>query len=154
VALPGPKEVVMIKRVFALLLFFSWATFSAFPDVLIITNPATELSSLKKKEVRDIFTGKKTRWNGSGKIIIAVLENSRVHKEFLWQFVRKTPSQFKNYWRRKVFTGEGKLPKSFRSEAELVEFVARTKGAVGYISSPTSRNVRAISILDSRGGGG
>ena len=144
----------MIKRVFALLLLFSWATFSAFPDVLIITNPDTELSSLKKKEVKDIFTGKKTLWNGSGKIIIAVLKNSDVHREFLWQFVRKTPAQFRNYWRRKVFTGEGKLPKFFNNEAELVDFVARTKGAVGYISSPSppDKNVKTISILDSKGG--
>jgi len=144
----------MSKKVVLFLLCFSWAVFYVFPDVLIIANPGTELSSLKKKDIKDIFTGKRTRWNGSGKITIAILENLDVHKEFLWEFVRKTPSQFRNYWRRKVFTGEGMLPKSFGSEAELIDFVAGTKGAVGYISSPAKKPVKVIEIKDDMEGGG
>ena len=144
----------MSKKVVLFLLCFSWAVFYAFPDVFIIANPDTELTSLEKKEIRDIFTGKRTRWNGSGKITIAILENLDVHKEFLLEFVRKTPSQFRNYWRRKVFTGEGKLPKSFGSEAELIDFVAGTKGAVGYISSPAKKPVKVIEIKDDREGDG
>lgn len=147
----------MKKKVVLVLLCFCWVVVFVFPDVLIVTNPGTEVSSLKKKEIRDIFTGKKTRWNADGKIIIAILESPGVHKEFLWEFVRKTPSQFRNYWRRKVFTGEGKLPKSFRSEAELIDFVAGTKGAVGYISSPTKKPVKkpvkVIEITNGKGGG-
>ncbi len=143
----------MKKNLLLFLLCFSWVVVSAFPDVLIVTNPGTEVASLKKKDIKDIFTGKKTRWNNGGKIVIAILESPGVHKEFLWEFVRKTPSQFRNYWRRKVFTGEGKLPKSFRSEAELVDFVAGTKGAVGYISSPAKTRVKVIKITGGKGGG-
>ena len=143
----------MNKKVVLFLLCFCWAVSYVFSDVLIIANPDTELSSLKKKDIKDIFTGKRTRWNAGGKIIIAILESSDVHKEFLWEFVRKTPSQFRNYWRRKVFTGEGKFPRSFRSEAELIDFVAGTKGAVGYISSPAKKPVKVIEIYDGKGGG-
>lgn len=116
--------------------------------ILIITNLETQLSELKIKDVRDIFTGKKTRWNGSGKIIIATLENSDIHNNFVQQFLKKTPSQFKNHWRQKVFTGEGLLPRSFSSEESLIDFVASTKGAVGYISSPTDKPVKNITIID------
>ena len=142
----------MKKTVLLLWVLLSWGIFPVFPDVLIITNRGTEISSLKKKEIKDIFTGKRTRWNGSGKIIIATLKNSGVHEEFLRQFVKKTPSQFRNFWRRKVFTGEGKIPKVFTSEANLIDFVARTKGAVAYISSPTRKPVKIIEISDKKGG--
>ncbi len=128
-----------------LLFFIGW---SVFPDVLIITNPDTHLSSLKKDEVRDIFTGKRTRWNGSGKIIIATLEDSEIHRVFVREFVKKTPSQFKNYWRQKAFTGEGMIPRIFRDEESLIEFIANTKGAVGYISAPTTKPVKTITITD------
>lgn len=131
--------------------FFTWALCLAFPDILIITNPDTQISSLKSKEIKDIFTGKKTRWNGDGKIIIATLKDSAVHEEFLREFVKKTPSQFKNFWRRKVFTGESKMPKTFADETSLIEFVASTKGAVGYISSPTDRPVKIIKNSDNKG---
>jgi ABC-type phosphate transport system substrate-binding protein len=143
----------MKKIVFLLGVFLAWVGCFAFPDVLIIANPDTPVSSLKKKEIKDIFTGKMTRWNSSGKIIIATLKDSELHREFLRQYVKKTPSQFKNYWRRKVFTGEGRLPKIFKTEAGLIDFVASTKGAVGYISSTTRKPVKIIEISDRKGGG-
>lgn len=143
----------MSKKVVLFLLCFSWVVVYTFPDVRIITNPGTEIPPLKKKDIKDIFTGKRTRWNGSGKITIAILEDSETHSEFLREFVKKTPSQFRNYWRRKVFTGEGTFPRTFGSEAELMDFVAATKGAVGYIGSPPKKNVKVIEINSGKGGG-
>lgn len=136
------KSIVWVWLLLYCMLGCAWA------DVIIITNPDTELSSLKKKEVQDIFTGKRTRWNGSGKIVIATLEDLQIHEEFVRNFVKKTPFQFKNFWRQKVFSGEGMLPKIFRDEESLIDFVAGTKGAVGYISSPTGKAVKIIAISD------
>jgi ABC-type phosphate transport system substrate-binding protein len=135
----------MKKKVVLLCVFLVWTGLLVYPEVLIITHPDTPISSLKKKDVKDIFTGKKTRWGGE-KIVIATLRDSEVHGEFLRLFVKKTPPQFKNFWRRKVFTGEGKIPKSFKSEAQLAAYVAATKGAIGYISAPTNKPVKIISI--------
>ena len=143
------KKTVLLLCAFCVLLFEG--SVLVFPDVLIIANPGIEVSSLKKKDIRDIFTGKRTRWDGSGKIIIATLEDSQVHRDFVRQFVKKTPSQFKNYWRQKVFTGEGMIPRTFRDEESLIDFVAHTRGAVGYISAPTTRPVRVIIIRDRNG---
>jgi ABC-type phosphate transport system substrate-binding protein len=119
-----------------------------FPDVLIVTNNETRLTSLKKKEIRDIFTGKKKRWDNNGKITLAVLKKPLVHKQFLRQFVHKTPSQFRNYWRERVFTGEGKIPRSFKTEKGLIDFVANTKGAIGYISFPQNKRVKVVKIIE------
>jgi ABC-type phosphate transport system substrate-binding protein len=143
----------MKRTIFFTCFFLVLASLSTFPEVIIIANPDTHISSLKNSDIQDIFTGKRTRWNGSGKIIIATLSDSDVHKKFLEQFVKKTPSQFKNYWRSKVFTGEGMIPKIFQNEESLIEFVANTKGAVGYISGPTNKPVKVITIEDSQGGG-
>lgn len=138
----------MKKKYILAWLFLSLAPFFAFPEVLIISNPDTHISSLKNKDIQEIFTGKRTRWNGSGKIIIATLYDSEVHRKFLEQFVKKTPSQFKNYWRQKVFTGEGMLPKTFKDEESLINFIATTRGAVGYISTPTDRPVKIMLISE------
>jgi ABC-type phosphate transport system substrate-binding protein len=48
-----------------------------------------------------------------------------------------TPQQFTNHWRKIVFSGTGKEPRTFDSESELVAFVARTPGAIGYVDSST-----------------
>jgi hypothetical protein len=44
-----------------------------------------------------------------------------------------------------VFTGKGIPPKSFDTEAELVDFVKTTPGAVGYVSPRT--DVTGVKIL-------
>lgn len=138
-----------MKRISMLIwLFLFLAPYVVYPEVLIISNPDIQVSTLNNNEVKEIFTGKKTQWNGDGKIIIATLYDSEVHRKFLEQFVKKTPSQFKNYWRSKVFTGEGMLPKTFQNEESLIEFVASTRGAVGYISAPTERPVKIMLISE------
>ncbi len=142
----------MKKKALLFLLFFAWTAVFVYPGVLVITHPDTPVASLEKKEVKHIFTGKKTRWNNQQKIVLATLENSGVHREFLRQYLKKSPAQFRNLWRQKVFTGEGKSPKTFKDEAALVEFVAGTKGAVGYISSPPQgKPVKIIKIAGVKG---
>jgi len=49
----------------------AWVIFPVFAEVTIIANPDNHIPPLEKKEIKDIFTGKRTRWNGSGKIVIA-----------------------------------------------------------------------------------
>lgn len=120
--------------------------FSDTAGLKIIANPGVKTLELKKKDIRDIYTGVTKIWETDGKVIIAILEGSELHKQFLEEYVNKTPIQFRNYWREKVFTGEGESPKPFKTEEELIEFVAKTRGAIGYISSPTEKAVTFVKI--------
>ncbi len=145
------KKAVYILYILFFVFFFC-AALDGYPATYIIGNPDLPLSSLKPKELKDIFTGKKTRWNGGGKIVIATLKDSDVHRDFLRKYVKKTPSQFRNFWRRKVFTGEGQGPKRFADEASLMQFVAKTKGAVGYMCAVPGKKVKVIEIRSQKGG--
>jgi len=53
-----------------------------------------------------------------------------------------------NYYRTLVFTGTGAMPKMLTSDTEIVAYVARTKGAIGYVevNSPTE-GVKVLTIL-------
>jgi hypothetical protein len=64
-------------------------------------------------------------------------------------YTQKTPSQFKSYWKKLVFTGKGSAPKSFHTDAEVIRYVAETPGAISYISSETRpENVKILKISD------
>ena len=129
-----------------LLFILPMAVFSDAAGLKIIANPGAQTLELKKKDIRDIYTGVTKIWETDGKVIIAILEGSELHKQFLEEYVNKTPIQFRNYWREKVFTGEGESPKSFKTEKDLIDFVVNTKGAIGYISSPTEKAVTFVKI--------
>ncbi len=52
-------------------------------------------------------------------------------------YVGKSFDQFNNYWKQQVFTGNGQMPKAFDNVKDLVDYVSKTDGAVGYLSSDT-----------------
>ena len=90
--------------------------------------------SLSKADVAAVFLGKKGKIGGT-KVVLATLKGGNTHKAFLKAYVGKTPSQYRNYWKKLVFTGKAKAPKSFKSEKALAAFVAKTPGAIGYIAA-------------------
>ncbi len=127
----------IVTAIFAVLLF-PVLIFAG--DVVVIGNPSVTTSTLSKQEIIQIFLGKKKRWDGGGKVVFAIQEDSQIHKLFLKEYIRKTPSQYANYWKTQIFSGEGKPPKSLGDDAKMIKFVTETPGAVGYVSPGADLN--------------
>ncbi len=131
--------------IFLILALLSGAAMAAEP--IVIVNPGVNVDTLDSKTVRYIFLGKKTSWDGGVRIIPVALETGALHKDFLKTYVRKTPSQFSTHWKRMTFTGKAEEIRTFRSEAQLVEFVSKQPGAVGYVSgSAAIDGVKAVPV--------
>ena len=45
-----------------------------------------------------------------------------------------TVREYETYWRQKLFSGKGKLPKFCSTDAEAIDYVSRKDYAIGYIS--------------------
>ena len=107
------------------------------------------LITISKRDVKNIFLGKKTTWSDQQKVTFAVLKEKEAYDTFLNVYLRKSSQQFDCYWLNMVFTGEGFFPKTFDSDEKVIEFVAKTEGAIGYVSHRLkSRTVRQLTILD------
>ena len=47
-----------------------------------------------------------------------------------------------------MFTGQGSMPKEFGSEADLLDYVEATPGAIGYVSRVNEKNsVKVLRVL-------
>jgi hypothetical protein len=51
------------------------------------------------------------------------------------EYLGKTDSALQTYYRSLVFTGKASMPKMLGTDADVVGYVAKTKGAVGYVDS-------------------
>jgi len=55
-------------------------------------------------------------------------EGGTAHEIFLRDYLRESNSELQTYYGSAVFTGRGSMPKILSSDAEVVAYVALTKG--------------------------
>jgi ABC-type phosphate transport system substrate-binding protein len=101
---------------------------------MIVVNSSVPVSQITETQLRDIFTGVRTRFDNGTRAVPVMLKGGPVHEVFLHRHVGDTPDEFRVRWRKAVFTGQGSMPKECRSEAELLNYVEATPGAIGYVS--------------------
>ncbi len=116
-------------------------------EVVLIANPSVKEAAITKKEVRSLFLGMKTKWPDKSKAVFAVHKGGKTHRLFLRKYIAKTVSQFSSYWKKQVFTGKGDHPKAFKTEKELIAYVARTKGAVAYITKAGWKDAKGVKLI-------
>lgn len=114
-------------------------------NVWIVANKSVSISQLTSTQIRELFTGAKSRFSDGSRAIPVVLKGGPVHEVFLQRHVGDTPEEYRTRWRKLVFTGQGAMLKEFASEAALIEYVSVTPGAIGYVSRVN--NPDAVKIL-------
>ena len=120
---------------------------SAYADIIIVANNSVPPEMIKKSELKDIFLGNTIKWEDKTKINIVIQKKSDAHNEFVKSITNKSASQFRNYWKKMVFTGKGSAPKSFAKNAELLAYIAKTDGAIGYIAADVKpEGVKVIKV--------
>lgn len=122
-------------------------------DFVIIVNQANTISTMKSVEVKLYYMRKiKQQWPDLGVAILPVglsTDNS-AKQAFLSNVMKMSASELEAYFKQRQFANAEALPASFATEEELIDYVARNKGAIGYVSKVAydakSSKVKAISI--------
>jgi hypothetical protein len=80
-------------------------------DIKVIANSSVGATSVSADELKGVFLATKTSLSGS---------------------------HVRNYRRSLVFTGKASMPKTLGTDAEVVAYVEKIKGAIGYVAAATS----------------
>ena len=119
------------------------------PEMRIIVNPGNPVTWLDRRFVADVFLKKVTRWPQHDEVIRPVdLEGgSSVRRRFSDEVLKRSVSAVKTYWQQMVFSGRGVPPPEMDSEEQVVRFVLRNPGAIGYVSgSAAIDNARVVPL--------
>lgn len=106
-------------------------------DVKVIANSSVAASSVSAGDIKDVFLLDKDSLGGSH-VEPVLAKGGPAHEAFLKDYLGKNDSALQAFYRSLVFTGKASMPKSLGSDAEVVAYVAKTKGAVGYVSGGAS----------------
>jgi len=141
---------LIIRLIFLLigiLCLMTYPTAAENGEILIIANNQVLASSLERTVIADIFQNRRGKWDNGQKIKVVMLKKGPTHQAFTENIVKTTPMKLRTLWKKVVFSGAGTTPKIVKTEAKLVEFVAATKGAIGYIYSATGHEgVKVITV--------
>jgi hypothetical protein len=132
--------------IFALVAFGTYATAKGqMNEIKIIANPNVDESEISRDDLNRIFLMTKTSLPGAPHVE-PVLENAgTVCDLFLKEYVGRTNVALMTYYRSLMFSGKASIPKSFGSDSEVAEYVAKTKGAIGYVGF--TANVPGVKTL-------
>jgi ABC-type phosphate transport system substrate-binding protein len=115
-------------------------------DVKVIANPSVGASEISTDELKAVFLAVKTTIAGS-QVEPVLAKSGRAHDAFLRGYLGKSDATLITYFRGLVFTGKASMPKMCDSDAEIVAYVARTRGAVGYIGAGVaSQGTKTLAI--------
>jgi TonB family protein len=117
-------------------------------DVKVIANSSVKADMLSPGELKRVFLEEKISL-GDGTHVEPVLEkDGPIHEAFLQEYLGRTDDDLRTY-RALVFTGRGSMPRELGSDAEVIAYVARTRGTIGYVSTATSaEGVKTLAIGD------
>jgi ABC-type phosphate transport system substrate-binding protein len=109
-------------------------TAGAHAQTKVIVSADVEVSAISQADVARIYLGKKTFWDSGTRIQPSLLdEKSPLTESFLEENLKKTVRQFRAYWKRHLFSGQGTAPKTFTSSKLVADFVAANPGAIGIV---------------------
>lgn len=139
----------MKSRILVLFLFTAASVFSArvYGQVLVIANPGVKSAEVSKSDLKDVFNGAAQSFKDGSHIVPVLLKGGAANEDFLSAYIGKSDSAFKATWRSLVFSGQASMAKTVDTEAAMVEYVAHTPGAVGYIGKSAPHDgVKVLSV--------
>ena len=107
-------------------------------DFRIIANPSVPVSAISFEEFQHVFLEVKATLADGTHVEPVLQKGGRAHQAVLRECLGKTDLALVAYYRGLVFTGKGFMPKVLDSNSAVAAYVARTKGAIGYVSADTN----------------
>ena len=115
---------------------------------VLIVNKKIIIESITKTELRKIYLGKTALWNGKIKTQPCLINaKTSLGRNFFEEVLDMPVEKFKRYWLRKVFSGYGAPPTSFNSVEEVIEFVSKKEGGIGFIPESKFKSLPNCKIL-------
>ena len=105
-------------------------------ELAVIVNPENPVSSISSADLRRIYAGDKQSWSNTLPVFAVVrAPEARERRVLLSQVLKMTEPEYKQYWLRKVYSGEApQEPLAVFSNGMQMEAVRVKKGGIALIS--------------------
>jgi ABC-type phosphate transport system substrate-binding protein len=118
----------------------------AYQIVVHANNPARIVD---RDFLEDAFLKKVTTWR-TGEVIrpVDLASSSSVRRKFTDDVLRRSVEAVKGYWQQRIFSGRDVPPPELDDDDDVVKYVLKHEGAVGYVSG--GANLNGLKVLSVR----
>jgi hypothetical protein len=121
-------------------------------EFIVIVHPSVAGTNVHRGDLAAVFLKKAPRW-GTGVPAVPVDQSgtSAVRNAFSQSVLGMPVAAAVQYWQKQMFDTRPLRPPPVKgSDADVIEFVAKTEGAVGYVSRAATlpAGVKAIAIIE------
>ncbi|SDS64299.1 hypothetical protein SAMN05216421_1900 [Halopseudomonas xinjiangensis] len=100
-------------------------------ELVAVAHPSAKITQLSRSDLINIFMGR-YRKLPSGVAALPV-DLGPLRERFYRQLVNKDLAEINSYWARLVFSGQASPPLQIAEEAEMLAYLRRNPGAIGFI---------------------
>jgi TonB family protein len=116
-------------------------------EIKVVANPSVKTDMISAGELKRLFLEENISLGDGTHVEPVLAKDGPVHEAFLREYLGLSEDDLQTYYRALVFTGRGSMPKALGSDEEVVAYVARTRGAIGYVSGEASaEGVKTLAI--------
>jgi hypothetical protein len=130
-----------MKKLFVLFAFVAFSSAAIAGELVVVANGNVKLSS---GEVADVFTGEKV---AAGSVKLVPVDNKEAQADFLSKVVKLDSGKYNAAWAKKSFQDGLTPPKVKSTDAEVIEFVKSTPGAIGYVSNGGAASAAGLTTI-------
>ena len=147
------KPVCLCLAIAGALLLASSARATAAEPFAVVANPSVQGTNVRRADLAAVFLKKVTRW-GDGSMAIPVDQSgtSPVREAFSGTVLQMSVAAVVQYWQRQLMTAASpeRPPTVKPTDAEVLAYVAKTKGAVAYVSAGANvpAGVKTLNVID------
>jgi len=124
----------------------------AFPQVAVIAHKSVPVDVIEKSDLLDCYTGDKSFWSDDKRVIIFDLKEKGDTRDAFYKYLGISSTRMKSIWMKRMLSGDADPPEFLESEDKMLQKVASTKGAIGFVSkAKVSDKVKMILLLPREG---
>jgi hypothetical protein len=114
--------------------------------VKVIANPSVSVNTVSSGDLQSVFLLDIDSLGGSH-VEPVLAKGGAAHEAFLRAYLGKDDPALHAFYRGLMFSGKASMPKFLETDADVVAYVARTRGAIGYVSNGAGTpGVKVLSV--------
>jgi len=119
----------------------SWSPQAAYSsELFMVVSDQSPLRDISASQVKKIFKLRQRMWSDGMPIQpINMVKENALRNDFSQQILRKRPAQMEVYYLKMALTGRGQPPHTVHDYDELVSFIRKHQGAIGYVNQPMNQ---------------